>query len=234
MPKGYTENMEERLTAVTASRPSSRALLVTLLAIAGGLALAHVVLSLTDIQILIGYFDVNQESSIPTWWSSIQLLALSVLLALVARANSDRDRGYRRVFWVGSAIAAFFSADEMAMLHERIIGALYPYDAIPRFTGNNGIWIFVYGVVGIVILSLIMPGLIRFVRTEKRASIRLFVGGGLFVLGGVGVEAVGYYVDPPLGLVEETLEIVGVALMVWAIYGLLENTVVEFPTRRTG
>lgn len=219
---------------VEATRPSSGALLVTLLAIDGALALAHVVVPLSDIQILIGYFDVNQESSIPTWWSSIQLLALSFLLALVARANSDRDRGYGRLFWVGSATAVFFSADEVAMLHESITAALSRYDAVPRFAGDHGIWIFVYGVVGIITLSLIMPGLIRFVRTEKRASIRFFVGGGLFVLGGVGVELVGYYVEPSLSLAEETLEMVGAAVMVWAIYGLLENTVVEFPTRRTG
>ena len=50
----------------------------------------------------------------------------------------------------------------------------------------------------------------------------------LFVLGGVGVEIVGYLTESPAVLVEETMEVIGVAVMVWATYGALGGTTIEY------
>ena len=137
------------------ARPSPRALLVVLLGVAAFLAAMHVLSNVVSVfDVLLDHFDLNLEQSIPTWWSSVQLLALGVLLGLLALNQFDDDRRTTRSLYLGSLIAIFFSADEVATLHESLARALEGYGAIPRFSGDQGIWILVYGVLGLATLVL--------------------------------------------------------------------------------
>lgn len=226
-------------TTVGIPRPAARTLLSSLLAVAGLFAVVYVLAPLTNLEILEALFDLNEEISIPTWWSSIQLLVLSALLALLARQKDDLGRTSTRFLWAVAAAAAFFSIDEGAAVHEAIHGLLVQFEAFPRFDGRSGTWIFVYGLLGLVLIALFLPGLVEFTRGHRRTSLRLIFGGGLFVLGGVGLEIVGHYTDQSLmdrilTLVEEPMEMAGVAVMIWAIYEDLGPTVIEFPALQDG
>lgn len=125
------------------------------------------------------------------------------------------------------AVFLYFSLDEVATLHESITGVLERFEAVPRFAGEHGIWIWVHGLIGLAIPAWVLPGLIPRARAKPREAIWFAVGGGLMVLGGVVVEVTSYFVGY-LVLIEETLEIVGASLMLWATYRLLENTPVVF------
>ncbi len=65
-------------------------------------------------------FNINRESSIPTWFSSSLLLFSSGLLALIAyskRKNHERYIGH----WIGLAlIFLYLSIDEAAAIHEKL------------------------------------------------------------------------------------------------------------------
>jgi len=215
---------------ITVGRPSEGILLAGLLSVAALLAVLHEVSVRSGLEVLESYFDLALEPTVPTWWSSFLLLFLGILLALLAHGQSDRDHRSARALYIGSAIALYFSLDEVATLHESVTGVFVRFEGIPRFPGDHGVWIFAYGILGLAILAYIVPGLISFAREERAASVKFLVGAGLFMLGGVGVEIVGYFQGKPV-LLAETLEMVGTAVMVWATYGALQGRTIEFPSR---
>ena len=213
---------------VTIDMPSETVLLLGLLGVAALLALLHAIASSSGLEVLVGYLDMDDEKTVPTWWSSVQLLLLGILLGVLAYRQSGRDRRSGRALYFGSVFAVFFSLDEVATLHESVTRVLKRFESVPRFPGQHGIWILVYGILGLAVLAVTLPGLISFFRAERSVSLKFLVGAILFALGGVGVEIVGYYTDPSFVLVEETLEVIGVAVMVWAVYGALTGTTIEF------
>ncbi len=208
-------------------RPSPQRLLVVLLVVAAFLAVMHVVANVVNIEYVQAHFDLNEEKSIPTWWSSVQLGLLGVLLLLVARMESIRDRRAGRALNVGAAMAFYFSLDEVATLHEPLELALDRFEFVPRFGEGKGHWMAIYAVAGLVVLLLILPGLLSFSRKHTGNAIRFLIGAGIFVLGGVGVEFL-YYQGYTYVILEETLEMGGVAVMVWATYRVLEETTLVF------
>ena len=65
-------------------------------------------------------FDVDEEDSVPTWYSASALLLASVLLFLMSqRKRADRDPWVR--YWYGLSLAfAALSLDEIAGFHETL------------------------------------------------------------------------------------------------------------------
>ena len=122
----------------------------------------------------------------------------------------------------------FFSIDEVATVHESITGLLERFEAVPRFAGEHGIWILVYGFVGIVLIVVLMPGLVSIARTEPVNSSIFAAGAAMFLAGGVGIEIIGYFAQPMV-LLEESLEIIGVAVMLLAGYRSVRGIDVGFP-----
>ena len=138
---------------VTIGRPSETVVLLGLLGIAALLALLHAIASSSGLEVLESYFDMVDEKTVPTWWSSVQLLLLGILLGVLAYKQSGRDRRSARVLYFGSGFAVFFSLDEVATLHESITGVLERFEIVPRFADTHGIWILVYGIIGLTVLA---------------------------------------------------------------------------------
>ena len=65
-------------------------------------------------------FSVDEEQSLPTWYSATTLmLAASLLLAIAGRSKREGDRDAR--YWLGLSLGfALMSVDEIAGLHETI------------------------------------------------------------------------------------------------------------------
>ena len=205
--------------------PSSRVMRL-LSAIVAFLVMMHLIAEASGLDVLRSQWLLGRESSFPTWWSSFQLAVLSALLWAVSRRYADRAPQAARSLAIGAASALFFSVDEVATIHESITGVLERFDFVPRFAGEHGIWILVYGAIGLVLLAYLVPGLAAIVREEPANALWFSVGAAMFVAGGVGVEIIGYF-SGPLILLEETLEIVGVSVMVIAVYRTLQNHTVE-------
>ncbi|NIA26242.1 MAG: hypothetical protein GWP04_11825 [Gammaproteobacteria bacterium] len=132
--------------------------------------------------------------------------------------------GRVRAVTVLALAALYFSIDETADFHGAITGFLKGAGVFPRFSGEEGIWIVLYAAAAAVLLVWIRGGLWAILKAHPRGSLRAILGAGVFVAGGAGVEAVNYS-DPFLGgvLLEETMEMIDVALMVWGTMIALGN-----------
>jgi len=118
-------------------------------------------------------FDVDEEDSVPTWYSTSALLLASALLFLISqRKRADRDPWVR--YWYGLSLTfAALSLDEIAGFHEALNDMLDYSWAIP-----GGIAAAMFGL-----------AYLRFLWHLPARTRWLFVVSGCVFLGGaVGVE----------------------------------------------
>lgn len=169
------------------------------------------------------FFDVGREINVPTWFSA----GLWILTGVVAGYIARKACRFRKSWWLFASVCIFFSLDETLELHERLdliggrIAQLLPFEV--GFT-----WI----IPGIVIASVLVLLLLRLVLSLPPAVRNGIIGAGAtFVFGAVVVETIGGNWIQTNGmtwhffamvLVEETLEMAGVALCLAALLHLLE------------
>jgi len=177
---------------MTVWRPSPRMLLSVLVTVLGVLVLLDIAAFNSSIETG-ERFSLDAETALPTWWASVQLLLLSLMLGLLAvRERRAGRREAARLLTIGALVAAFFSLDETAAIHEGITKLLIDKGVFPSFTGGHGIWIFVYGIIAIAILAGTLTGVLSLLRTDRTNTMLAALGGTIFVLGGVAVEVFGY------------------------------------------
>lgn len=169
------------------------------------------------------FFDVGREINVPTWFSA----GLWILTGVVAGYFARRATRFRKSWWLFASVCVFFSLDETLELHERLdliggrIAMLLPFDV--GFT-----WI----IPGIAIAAVLVLLLLRLVLSLP-PGVRngIILAGATFVTGAVVVETIGgNWIDTngmtwhffALVLVEETLEMAGVAICLASLLHLLE------------
>jgi hypothetical protein len=176
---------------------------------------------------LLQLFDLGGELSIPTYFSSLMLLAAGCLLGLIALEHTVRERGWR-LHWTLLALGfLWLSFDEAVSIHE----ALNPAARIRLGMSILGgaAWTVVAAPVVSVVAALYLPFLLRL----PRRYMHLFVVAGLIYLGGaMGADLVGHWlVKPHYGgmswpsyitvVVEEGCEMLGIACFIYALLGYL-------------
>ena len=163
-------------------------------------------------------FDVDEEESIPTWFSSMLLLITSITLFLVAilcKQNKDKNANY----WLGlGAGFAFMSVDEIAGFHETLNTVTQVSWAVPG-----------------LVVALVVGGMyLKFLTALPSATaIRFMMSGAIFVGGAVGVElatepylyndaldTMAYNLWTP---VEEGMEMGGVILFLSSIFDYMKS-----------
>ena len=118
-------------------------------------------------------FDVDEEDSLPTWYSASALLLTSFVLWINARAR--RQTG-DKLHWYWYGLAGGFlllSVDEIAGMHETLNSLIEISWAIP-----GGI---LAAFVGGIYLHFLF-------QIDRKTAIQFVIGGALFVGGAVGVE----------------------------------------------
>lgn len=175
---------------------------------------------------LVGRLDVDNEISIPTWWSQLLLFipaALGVFAYKAARYHKHPGAGWWLAF---SALFVFLSMDEGAMLHEAFITKFREWTTDGTATGlANHLWL----IPVVVVFCLLLIPFIKFVRTlPKRAAALLAAGVGTFALGAIVYETFGLIMFSDASpflyhgvnvAIEEALEMSGACI---TIYGVLE------------
>lgn len=198
---------------------------VLLVLISGSLALATQWAppeSVETVRFWFYFFDVGREINLPTWFSAGLWITAGILAGYFAR-RASRHRGSWALF---CAVCMVFSIDETLELHERldVLGSeLGRY--LPVQLG------FTWVIPGVLIAGLIGLSLLRMVLALPRSSrAGLLAAGTIFVAGGVGIETLsGLFVQGDtlpwqfflLTLVEESLEMTGIALGVAALAHLI-------------
>jgi hypothetical protein len=182
------------------------------------------ILGRADLEDFLITLDLDAESNLPTWYSSIALLACAVLLGRIASATrrmGGRFVGHWRAL---SGVFVFLSLDEIARLHEHLGRLQSVWD-------THGIFYFAWVIPGSIAVLVFAALFTRFVFHLPPATRWRFIGAGVvFVLGALVVEALGGWRAETMGMnnmthsliatVEEVLELAGVA---WFLVALLRH-----------
>ncbi|MCP4471152.1 MAG: hypothetical protein GY815_10780 [Gammaproteobacteria bacterium] len=165
----------------------------------------------------IALFDLDEEESLGTWFSSAMLLFAALLFnAQAVRLRAAGDQMHR--WWFVLALGfALMSVDEVVGLHE-LINTLY----------DETLW----AGLSAAIVALVGLGFLPFLwRYRVRTSVLFLLGGLLFSGGSVGVEQLSGTDINSLGYnmltgLEEGMEMSGVILSIYAVLDLMrENTI---------
>jgi hypothetical protein len=133
---------------------------------------------------LIGFFYVDDENNLPSWYQSIAYLFAAVLLALIALPLLREKLPFARYWAVLSAIFVFLSIDEIGSLHERTIEPLQRLIGIPE-----GAWAPTWVIPALVLVAIFALVYLRFffhLRWRERGQVLL--SALLLVGGAIGVE----------------------------------------------
>lgn len=215
---GATPSVTAGPPALYRARLSPRTIPRVLWAIVAGLLIAHLGLqwlhhSRVDLPLdLHLIFNVDDEPTVPTWYSSMSLLFAAGLLYLIAdQRRRARDRDAAR--WLGLAVGfTLMSLDEIAAFHEAFN------------TFSNVEWTIPGSILVVLIGAFYVPFLWRLpASTRNRFLIAglVYVGGAVVVEHLSGPEYFPFDVDTmqyaAATAVEEGLEMAGVVLFVAAL-----------------
>ncbi len=175
-------------------------------------------------------FNLDGEGNVPAWFSSSQLLMVSLISWLMA-VSRDAFTKPRRRFWFATGLVFFIlSADETAQIHEGVTGVLGErfIDWVPAYLASN--WIGV--VAALLLVGLCVKGFARDVlavwQVSKRTALQFAFGALVYVTGAALCETIGYKVlhnDASLWLyklevaTEEFFEMFGISIILHALLG---------------
>ncbi|WP_454063032.1 hypothetical protein [Candidatus Nitrospira salsa] len=173
---------------------------------------------------LVLLFNVDAEVNIPSSFSTFLLFFSALLLAIIAILERKQLRSHVLYWAVLSLGFLIMTMDEALSFHERLI---YP---IRDLIGADSFGIFYYAwVIPFIPLVLILiPFYARFLlQLPEKTRLAFFVAAALYLGGAIGVELIGgYYVElhgkhnltySMIVTVEESLEMGGVILFIWAL-----------------
>ena len=176
---------------------------------------------------VIHWFDFDDEYNIPAWFSSAQLFVIFILSIIYSKRLHEKY--LKKAYILAGYTFLFFSVDETAMIHEgnkHIFEKMLIYSPFPN---GNGIWIFIYFAIALV-LAFVFGREVSAFLNEKIGRTVWIIGVCMFVIGGVASEIIGFSFDNgSLGKiieisVEETLELLGQSLMIYALMSKLDST----------
>jgi hypothetical protein len=189
---------------------------------------------------LFDLFDLNMEANLPSWYSSMQLLLVAVVLLSLASPLFRDHPGVARLrrLWVVLGMGfVYLSADEGGAIHERLsqlmaasggrsssspLTALLHAAGINRAPRGAGLWILLYVAIGIVVVALLVPMIGPALRTFRGPTLLFVAGFAVMLAGGVVVEGIGdilHFVRSAHLLevgIEEMLEMGGVTVMLYS------------------
>ncbi len=168
-------------------------------------------------------FNINRESSVPTWYASSLLLVCAVFLGVVAYQKYRHKEAYRR-HWLGLAlIFLYLSLDEAATIHEILT------DPVQEALETSGPLFFGWVVVAIPLVILFVVAYFRFWwNLPPRIRTLFFIAGVVYVGGALGIEMIGanqWYHDggtsllySTIGTIEEFCEMLGAITLIYALW----------------
>ena len=176
-------------------------------------------------------FILSEESSLPTWYSSLQIfICASLLFSIGLGARQLRQKNFRR-WWGLSLLFLYISMDEVATIRESIAGHS------KRYLETSGVFHYSWVIVAIPAVILLALLYARFViQLPNPVRNLFFVSGAMFIAGALGFEMISAFIrsasgvtslmDAPTRLqvmyaiattIEEALEITGVTVFLYAL-----------------
>lgn len=189
-------------------------------------------------------FNVGQDLTIPTWYSSSTLLFCSILLASIAATKKGDGDRYALHWGALSVIFLLLSIDEVAVIHETG-GEVFESLARPLGFSASGFFYYAWVIPGAIFVLIILLVYLRFLADLPRQTRRLFlIAGALFVIGAIGMEMLtanleslyGGYQNEPTSIkiiaiiqttIEELLEMLGIVVFIYALLSYIGSSAKE-------
>lgn len=196
-------------------------LLLLVLAIEVALVVMHVAAHASGQTVLVRLFDLDREKNIPTWFASMQLFLVAVVVFMILVRNTGVPAALRWPLPLFGLVFVFLSMDEFIGLHEGVTVLTGDIAWVPTFN-DHGAWILPYCAIALVLLLAVRRSVLWVWRHDRHAFLAAVLGMALFFVGAVGIEFTHYYVEPKSWLsasmvvFEEWLEMVGVSLVLYA------------------
>lgn len=211
-------------------------LLKILLCLTVGIVVLHVFLSYVSIVVyneqhgfifeLSNRFDMNDETSVPQWFTQALFLAISAT-AFLAAYMADK-KGVRRLWLIIASVGLLMSIDDVATLHEFVLQTLHNtffLDMAPTFVRNAWLILVPFVLMGLIWFFVKMLHLF-----PRRTTTLIMIGSMIFLAGAVFVDSLTNVVaDEPflrrsvMGGVEGALQLVGTIILLYAIVDYLER-----------
>jgi hypothetical protein len=208
----------------------------TLLLLAGALALVNLGLQaihfLTPFKMphVVRLFDLAREGNVPTWVQSNTLLACGALTALIAAAEWKRKSAFRLHWTLTALFCVYLSADEAASIHEMTVKPLR------AAFHTSGLLFFPWILIGLAVSIVVAVAARRFLaHLPARTRRTVILAAIVYVTGAIGVEALsGMYAETHgqrnlvygvITTIEETLEMVGMSVAVFALLEYLRDNI---------
>ena len=180
--------------------------------------------------ILTQIFDLDGERNLPTWYSSMKLSFVAVLLFKVVMKKFSIEN-YK--MWPLVLLPLIFfglSADEISQIHEYLGEKsdifLTGGDRRTTFFSETGIWMFLIGIPFTVLLVFLLFYFKSICNIDISIFKKFMLGLFVFLLGALGIEILSniplehtnaYMVEV---FFEELCEMIGVSIMLLASYDL--------------
>jgi len=173
-------------------------------------------------RLIVGALDLNNESTVSTWYSSATLLVCGMGFALVALAGYQAHSRLAHYWSALSLLAFLFSADEVAQLHEKLNGP------VRMLVDMGSLFAIAWVLPGVAFLVFLLISFRRFFGSLPRSTRFSFaLGTAVFFAGCLGVEMLGGEYSEAYGRdnfgykviagFEEYLEMAGVAILLRAM-----------------
>jgi len=171
------------------------------------------------------WFNLDEEATIPAWFSIIQLFMIGLTAILTAQNERYVPPPSKKGLTLLGLGFIYLSLDEGAVIHEKITYEFHNNPLVPYFDGVHGIWIVVYGSIGIIVLAILARDIWAMIKNFGRESIIFMIGMVIFLAGTAGAETITFFhIDKANPLVyavevvlEELLEMSGASIIFYSI-----------------
>ncbi|MEX0803126.1 MAG: hypothetical protein WD688_07405 [Candidatus Binatia bacterium] len=175
--------------------------------------------------------DLDKESNIPSWYSSIQWFSVAALLGLFAFHNFSFSQRKSWLLMMLPTVFLAFSMDEVAQVHEWLgtESDRFLPDASRKniLFSRTGIWMFLIGVPFLALFIALILSLRTYFRGAPGALVKMLLGMAIFLAGAIGIETLANFVVPRSlyfmiqVFSEELCEMLGSTIVLWGSYELL-------------
>ena len=181
------------------------------------------------VRVLFSLFFIDGEGNLPAIFSTCLFLINAVLFLMVWQAAGPAGDS-QKIWLVLAIVFVFLALDESISIHERLI------DPLRQALGATGIfyyaWIIPYGI-GVMLLAIVAVPV--FWRMPKRIRFWFGISAATYLFAAIGLEMIsGKYLVMMnenkdivwilMVTLEESLEIAGLIILVYALLLLLRNT----------
>ena len=167
-------------------------------------------------------FYLDNEMSVPTFYSACALMLSGLILSLIALKKKDLQEKY--LSWLGLGLLfMFLSIDEICVIHEHLSGIVQKSYKTTGFLYFG--WVIPYGILILVLGTTYF----KFVMAlQPKVRYYMILSGAIFIMGSVGVEMITAkiafiggeenwaYIS--LMTIEEAMEMFGIALFIYTLF----------------